>query len=911
MTEYDIEFASMSFAAISSGQHERGANVPKTLSQRAKLGLALAGGGFRASLFHLGVLRRMAELDLLRYVQVLSTVSGGSIVGAHYILLLKRRLEDPQYQWLGPDKLRLPQTEYVAIIDQLQRDLVHGIKQNLRTSLLKHPLIVLRVMFSKASLASEMGRLYEQCIFAKANPDSARRIPLTDIRLRKQQVKDVGGTEQYNNIAVDPENDEQRGGAGSAVTRLILNATSLNSGARFWFSHTEMGDWYLGHIRRDEIESELLPRKILRELASKKRQELLDFWANHAARKNCWIAIAREFIDHWGPKWPRECTDALMFWAEDAQQKVRVEFVHWLIRLEGEQAVKAAPLPCFRRGTRSKREERMPEPEMPLPWNGPLHKNEFQGFVHSLLGSEAGRLRDAKNHAWYLAHGRFRTPRVCAGLDDQTLWALFWDALKSIDEACPPRLESAFRSQQPRSARHEPAWCKQLLDGVLEVYYCRTAAAMSPKARDEWDALPLADAVAASAAFPPVFPPFQLHDIYDDLHVQVLSLTDGGPFDNIGVTALLDEHCNYVIASDTGAVFDKIKSPVGRVRMMSRLLEMLMNRPAELYRLDINERRRLGRAVEADLHASPDPVGAHISQFATARELKGLASFHIRSSAVTTGAPAIADSALVAGLRTDLDVFGDVEIKCLVNAGYFIADQYLKAGFKDSPFGPLRQGREAVSRWEQFSLPFPMDLHDQVTRSRVERILKVGQHRFFRSLMLGAPVSVVVTVCAAITLLAAVSMNKWQWANVSDGIKWLVTKVLTWDFIVVALQSIPLLYALVIVLCVPLVWLILTQCLAGWVLRGVQYMRREYARTWRSVLTFWKNARGFKGNLLWLFKLLPIAALVVIPIAWVSHLFFAVPFRWKTTDPEGLDGKKKRLIARVAAAMGRHKSLNT
>ena len=101
-----------------------------------------------------------------------------------------------------------------------------------------------------------------------------------------------------------------------------------------------------------------------------------------------------------------------------------------------------------------------------------------------------------------------------------------------------------------------------------------------------------------------------------------------------------------------------------------------------------------------------------------------------------------------------------------------------------------------------------------------------------------------------------------------------------------------LLYALIIALCLPLVWLILKQCLAVWVLRGVQYMRREYARTWRSVLTFWKNVSGFKGNLLWLFKLLPIAALVVIPIAWVSHLFFNIPFQWKTTDPEGLDGEE-------------------
>ncbi|MDH3442076.1 MAG: hypothetical protein OEM63_15055, partial [Gammaproteobacteria bacterium] len=37
-----------------------------------KLGLALSGGGFRASLFHLGVLARLAEQDLLRHVHVLS-----------------------------------------------------------------------------------------------------------------------------------------------------------------------------------------------------------------------------------------------------------------------------------------------------------------------------------------------------------------------------------------------------------------------------------------------------------------------------------------------------------------------------------------------------------------------------------------------------------------------------------------------------------------------------------------------------------------------------------------------------------------------------------------------------------------------------------------------------------------------
>src|SRR5262249_20400868 len=60
---------------------------------RGKVGLALSGGGFRASLFHIGVLARLAEMDVLRFVEAISTVSGGSIVGAHYYLEVQRLLE--------------------------------------------------------------------------------------------------------------------------------------------------------------------------------------------------------------------------------------------------------------------------------------------------------------------------------------------------------------------------------------------------------------------------------------------------------------------------------------------------------------------------------------------------------------------------------------------------------------------------------------------------------------------------------------------------------------------------------------------------------------------------------------------------------------------------------------------------
>jgi NTE family protein len=47
-----------------------------------RIGLALSGGGIRAAVFHLGVLRRLASDNLLENVSAVSTVSGGSLITA-------------------------------------------------------------------------------------------------------------------------------------------------------------------------------------------------------------------------------------------------------------------------------------------------------------------------------------------------------------------------------------------------------------------------------------------------------------------------------------------------------------------------------------------------------------------------------------------------------------------------------------------------------------------------------------------------------------------------------------------------------------------------------------------------------------------------------------------------------------
>jgi hypothetical protein len=59
-------------------------------SQPEAFGISLSGGGFRATLFHLGLVRLLYETNLLHCVKFISGVSGGGILAAHLGLNWKR-----------------------------------------------------------------------------------------------------------------------------------------------------------------------------------------------------------------------------------------------------------------------------------------------------------------------------------------------------------------------------------------------------------------------------------------------------------------------------------------------------------------------------------------------------------------------------------------------------------------------------------------------------------------------------------------------------------------------------------------------------------------------------------------------------------------------------------------------------
>lgn len=66
----------------------------KSALPKPRLALALSGGGFRAAVFHLGVLRRIAEMGWLDRVDIISSVSGGAIIGGYLAIHWQEMLKD-------------------------------------------------------------------------------------------------------------------------------------------------------------------------------------------------------------------------------------------------------------------------------------------------------------------------------------------------------------------------------------------------------------------------------------------------------------------------------------------------------------------------------------------------------------------------------------------------------------------------------------------------------------------------------------------------------------------------------------------------------------------------------------------------------------------------------------------------
>ncbi len=187
---------------------------------RGKVGLALSGGGFRASLYHIGVLAKLAEFDMLRNVEVISSVSGGSIVAAYYYLKLKQLLE------AKPDA-EITKADYVQLVGQMERDFLAGVQKNLRTRMLLSSRSNWRVLTSrKSSTTHRLAELYHQVLYG----------PLSGPKnMHELLIAPAGAASNFY-----PKYDNW--GRTAKVPILILNSTTLNTCHNWQFTASYMGE---------------------------------------------------------------------------------------------------------------------------------------------------------------------------------------------------------------------------------------------------------------------------------------------------------------------------------------------------------------------------------------------------------------------------------------------------------------------------------------------------------------------------------------------------------------------------------------------------------------------------------------------------------------------------------------------
>lgn len=197
-----------------------------------KVGLALSGGGFRASLYHLGVLAQLAELDMLRKVEVLSCVSGGSIVGAHYYLKVRHLLETKT-------DAEITREDYIKLVRHAIDEFLAGVQTNIRTRVAVNPLKNFRIFWSNEySRTTRAAELYERHLYSKVKDGHSKGerwlndltiSPLT--KTNGKIEKDDTFTPKYQNWRRDAK-----------VPILVLNAATLNTGHTWQFTATWMGE---------------------------------------------------------------------------------------------------------------------------------------------------------------------------------------------------------------------------------------------------------------------------------------------------------------------------------------------------------------------------------------------------------------------------------------------------------------------------------------------------------------------------------------------------------------------------------------------------------------------------------------------------------------------------------------------
>ena len=198
-----------------------------------KIGLALSGGGSRAIAFHLGCLRALKHLGLLEKIVVLSTVSGGSVIGACY-------------QAHGGD--------FASFEKKIRELLLQGLAKPMCKklfSLLGLRVFAATVVVGLVAIAVGLIRFLMNVISFLAPTWVADKFER--IELRSPLRRFASWTTLLEAVLDELVFHRMALKDCRAQPHLVINATELRTGSAFRFGTLDSGSWRWGKLHRNDV----------------------------------------------------------------------------------------------------------------------------------------------------------------------------------------------------------------------------------------------------------------------------------------------------------------------------------------------------------------------------------------------------------------------------------------------------------------------------------------------------------------------------------------------------------------------------------------------------------------------------------------------------------------------------------
>jgi NTE family protein len=199
----------------------------------SKIGLALSGGGCRAMAFHLGCLRALDRLGLLHRINVLSTVSGGSVVGVFF---------------------HAHDGDFASFEAKMREILSQGLVKRMCRKLFSPLGLKVAAAFALIGIVAVMAALIRTMVgiltlitpksFARHFESFDIRSPLHRFASRTSLLEAVLDELLFSGASMSdlPTKPD-----------LVINATELRTGSAFRFGTKESGSWRWGKLHQNDV----------------------------------------------------------------------------------------------------------------------------------------------------------------------------------------------------------------------------------------------------------------------------------------------------------------------------------------------------------------------------------------------------------------------------------------------------------------------------------------------------------------------------------------------------------------------------------------------------------------------------------------------------------------------------------